>query len=210
MTPEQAETTIERAIETSDVVRVAPGGRLVYWDTEQGSGIGLYSTVARIIANQWGRKRLGLRDIQVARPPHGRTKSDGVWTRPDLVVAAYPRKRASVNDPKDLHALEVERQSGFDVRSVYQAYEQGRGARFVWVFAHVLDVDKRVVAAAKDLDVGVVSFTNPNAVATYTTAVWARKQGTTSDDAAAFMKRCSLSESSKLTGWSATNGAEAL
>jgi hypothetical protein len=76
MTPEQAEATIERALVRSDAIQVAPGGRLVYWNTEQGSGIGLYTTVARVITRQWGRKELGLRHVEIARPPHGRTATD--------------------------------------------------------------------------------------------------------------------------------------
>lgn len=96
--------------------------------------------------------------------------------------------RLSGNDPKDLHALEVERESGFDIRSVYQAHEQARGAHFAWVFAHAVDADQRIRIAANDLGVGVVVFSNPNSAGTYRMIEQARLRD--DPDLAAFMSRC--------------------
>jgi hypothetical protein len=203
MSRAQAEATIDRAIGMASAVRVAPGGRLLYWDAEQGSGT-LYATVARILSNQWGRhgNDVGLRHIEVARPPHGRTVSEGTWTRPDLVMAAYPRRRQTANAPKELHAIEVERIGGFDIRSVYQAYEQARGAHFAWVFAHANVVDPRILTAAGEVGVGVVAFPNPNSVATYRTV--ARAKPRVGASPAEFIRRCFPQGTDKLTGWEPT------
>ncbi|WP_395154421.1 hypothetical protein [Ilumatobacter sp.] len=168
MTDDQAHATIERACADPDCnVTSGAGGTVTYWGTEIGSQVAIYSAVERIVTTYWGPRAMGLRKIHPVRPRSGRATGEGPWTRPDLVFFADPRRRQSIEDPRRTHAVEIEQRNGFDVRSVYQAYEQGRGANYTWVFAHAEGPDDRVSLAAKDLGVGVVVFANPGAYGTY-------------------------------------------
>jgi hypothetical protein len=193
MTVEQAYVTIERACADPDCnVTSGAGGTVTYWGTEIGSHVALYSAVQRIVTSYWGPRRLGLRHIHAAQPRAGHPTGEGAWTRPDLLVFADPRRRASSHDPRQTHGFEIEQRTGFDVRSVYQAYEQGRGANFTWVFAHADDADARVRLAATDLGVGLVLFTNPSAYGTYQDIVTAEFRPVARTERERFLLRCNV------------------
>ena len=88
--------------------------------------------------------------------------------------------------------MEVEQRNGFDVRSVYQAHEQGRGANYSWVFAHSDDSDARVATAAAELGVGVVVFTNPGSYGTYKMTNKATFKPAGRDAREQFLARCGV------------------
>ena len=94
------------------------GGVIKHRGSERGVSAGIYADVARVIATYWGPRELGLRNIDVIGTARSGTRGGGVWTHPDLVVAADPPRRTSQNEPRRLHALEVETADGFDIRSV--------------------------------------------------------------------------------------------
>ena len=170
MTVDQAYATIERACADPDCnVSNGAGGTVTYWGTEIGSHVAIYSAVERIITTFWDLRKMKLRRIHSVQPHAGRATGEGPWTRPDLMLFADPARRHSVHDLRQTHSLEIEQRTGFDVRSVYQAYEQARGANYSWVFVYADDADERVRCAAQDLGVGVVVFTNPAAYGTYRT-----------------------------------------
>ena len=52
---------------------------------------------------------------------------------PDAVVFADPKRKSSPADLPDIHTFEIEHGGGFSLASVYQAFEQGRGANYTWV-----------------------------------------------------------------------------
>ena len=96
-------------------------------------------------------------------PARGGSRGWGTWTHPDLVVSADPRRRRSRSEPPRLHAIEVETAEGFDLKSVYQAHAQGRGANYCWVIgafaAGVTDYEwDRALWTAKELGVGIVEL----------------------------------------------------
>jgi hypothetical protein len=165
---------VERASDEFDLpLGAGPGGVIQYWGGENMSSNGIYSGVARVIENYWGPRDFKLRAISVIETAKSGTKGAGVWTHPDLVIAADPARRDSQDEPRRLHAVEVEAKSGFDLRSVYQAHAQGRGADYTWVFGDkspgVDDKDwKRIVWTAKELGVGLVTFTKPGAYGAWT------------------------------------------
>jgi hypothetical protein len=110
------------------------------------------------------------------------------------VLFADPKKRKSIHDLRQTHSVEIEQRNGFDVRSVYQAYEQGRGANYPWVFAHHDNVDARILVAADDLDVGVVIFTNPAAFGTYKTVRQAGHRTVKPAEREHFLARCGVED----------------
>ena len=193
MTSEQAHTTIERACVDPDCnVTTGAGGTVTYWGTEIGSRVAIYSAVERIVSTYWGPRKQKLRNIHTVQPHAGRAIGDGPWTRPDLVFFADPARRSSTQDQRRTHALEIEQRDGFDVRSVYQAYEQGRGANYTWVFAHAEQTDARSALAARGLGVGVVVFTNPGAYGSYKMTHQATFRPVKQSERSHFLARCGV------------------
>jgi hypothetical protein len=193
MTDEQAYATIGQACADPDCnVTHGPGGTVTYWGTEIGSQVAIYSSVERIVKDFLGPRNLRLRNIHPVQPRAGRGTGAGAWIRPDLVFFADPAKRPSVHDPRRTHAVEIEQRNGFDVRSVYQAYEQGRGANYTWVFAHAEHLDDRVSLAAKELGVGVVIFTNPSAYGSYSIEDKATFRSVKQPERKLFLDRCGV------------------
>ena len=176
-----------------DAIHIGRGGVIQHRGTERAAN-GLYSDIARIIADYWGPRALGLRNITPIHTARGGSRGEGVWTHPDLVVAADPKRRNGQSEPRRLHAIEVETKAGFDLRSVYQAHAQGRGADYSWVFGskkpEVSPKDwERVVWTAKDLGVGLVTFAQPGSFGTWITHGEAAHQEPTPDERAQFIER---------------------
>ncbi len=175
-------------------VYTAKGGVIKYRGSERGASVGLYADVARIIGTYWGPRDLGLRNIATIDTARAGTRGQGVWTHPDLVVAADPRRRESAEEPRRLHAIEIETAAGFDLRSVYQAHAQGRGANYSWVFgSKAPGVDsrdwERVLWTASSLGVGVVTFVKPHAYGTWTTHLEAARRRPTDDEREGFLSQ---------------------
>jgi len=151
-------------------VQVGPGGVIQYRGSERGKETGIYQDVARVIENYWAKK-IGLREPHVTVTARGGRRRGEVWSHPDLVLSALPPRRRHRDDPPDLHSIEVETYSGFDIKSVYQAHAQGRGADYRWVFfATAPKVNPpldRIQWAAAELNIGLVQFDRAGASTTY-------------------------------------------
>ena len=176
----------------SVALSIGPGGTIQHRGTERGSSNGLYADVARVILNYWGPRQIGLRNISAVDTSRAGTRGKGVWLHPDLVLAADPRKRDSREEPRRLHAIEVETNLGFDLRSVYQAHAQGRGADYTWVFgSREPGVEspewQRIVWTARELRVGLVTFNKPGAYGTWTHHIDAERRYPTSAERAEFL-----------------------
>lgn len=175
-------------------VFIAKGGVIKHRGSERGASVGIYTDVARIIRTYWGPREMGLRNIDVIETSRSGTRGGGVWTHPDLVVAADPARRKSQDEPRRLHAIEVETAAGFDLRSIYQAHAQGRDADYSWVFGSKApgvessDWD-RVLWTAKQLGVGLVTFAKPHAFGTWTTHQKAEHKEPALDERELFLDR---------------------
>lgn len=172
---------VKRVVDAADADPGFPlhrykGGSVLYTGNDAD---GLYRTVTRV-SKAFFREAVGLRDIEIVESSHGGTKHSGAWVHPDLVMRAYPKKRASRSDPYDLHAIEVEHATGFDLRSVYQAFEQARGADFAWVVFNLGSTTdsamKRIEQVAIETGVGLIRFEKPTVRATWSMVVEAKRQ----------------------------------
>jgi len=161
------------------------GGRVRYTGSESGGGAtgsGLHNAAAAVLRDHGlPGSRQGTRTVVVTanrRPASGRA-----WTTPDLVM-----RHESARHPEPvLHTFEVEPEGGFDIRSVYQAHAQGRGADFSWV---VFDrggrnddwkpSDARIADTARLLGIGLVSFSKPSVESTWIQVVPAQRRAVTS------------------------------
>lgn len=150
-------------------------GGVQYVGVENCADPGLYRQVESGIMRRWARER------SIARPEvlasFASSAKNGDWTRPDLVI----HSRTTLNgQPADVyHALEVEQRDGFSVKSVYQAYEQSRGAHFAWVFFTGALPEawpwQRIVVVAKELGVGLVHMPRPSRSSEWGTVASARR-----------------------------------
>lgn len=162
-------------------------GGVQYVGIENCSDPGLYRQVEAGILRRWARER------SIARPEvlasfASKTKG-GDWTRPDLVIRSRTTKNGK---PTDIyHALEVEQRDGFSVKSVYQAYEQSRGAHFAWVFFAGARPEgwewQRITTIAKELGVGLVQLAKPSRFAEWDTVVFARRFQPSPTDVSGFL-----------------------
>jgi len=167
-TESRALSTVARALSIDSRFGRGKGGTIKF----SGSDVAIYGDVVRCIEAYWG-PRLGLRNCR-ARDCHEATgaKLAGKWVYPDVVLLADPKRRDSVSDPLEIHSIEVEQRSGFSIQSVYQSYEQGRGANYSWV--HFVADPKpgeewwdRIVRAATELGVGLVAMSEPRIVGSW-------------------------------------------
>ena len=131
----------------------------------------------------------------VAERPKGKPQRD--WAMPDLVAFAHPLRKRTATSPREVHSFEVEQHKGFKIQSIYQAYEQARGANYAWVFAHFDHIPDQFAVAAKDLGVGVVVFGNPSSYVTYSKAkksILPKRRDVTSKARKDFLKTVGLED----------------
>lgn len=175
----------------SSAVFVVKGG-VQYLGVENCVDPGLYKAVERGIKSRWARSEA------IPRPVVERTfrlsSKLGPWTRPDLVISSQ-RIIGGVSLTQH-HALEVEQHAGFDIKSVYQAFEQGRGAEFSWVlFTGPLksgDEWTRIMRAAKELKVGLVHMPKATVPSGWKTKLRSRPSHPKPASANEFRDRCQL------------------
>ena len=189
-TPEKVEAKArEFDADASSPINVVKHG-VQYFGSETGRKPGLYKEVRRGIKNRWGEDN-AMRNISILHCSRTAERGRGVWSQPDLV--GQVRRRAGSKPEVVYLAIEVERADGFDVRSIYQAYEFGRGADFSWVFYEgpVCDGTKweQIEVAARELGVGVVHAARPTQPSKWTTQVPAKIRKRTAAQQSDFLKR---------------------
>jgi hypothetical protein len=113
-------------------------------------------------------------------------------------MSALPARRRNRDDPPHLYSIEVEVNTGFDIRSVYQAHAQGRGANFSWVFFASSEASspnfERIEWAAEELKIGLVEFKTSGASSTYKVRVEAERRDPTGEDRAIFCENTGFDE----------------
>ena len=196
---------IRRAVEWDDShpdhraqVKFTSGGRglrLVENSQRVGLGQGAKGEVVRAIRTESrivliafgheGVKALNVRALETgqrAGPDHGSN------SRPDIVVGAYTS--SSMRRPV-LHNIEFEGRSisggnTFSISDIAQAFTSGRGSDYSWVMIHksarCFKNDKRygewekVLWFAETLGVGLILYSDPRLVATWTILLPAKKK----------------------------------
>ena len=184
--------------EPSTPIERGPGGVVRFRGSEKGVVPGIYYDVQRVIRDYWAPQR-GLRFPRVEITASSGRRGAGVWCHPDLVMSALPRRSRKLGDPPNLYSIEVEVNTGFDIRSVYQAHAQGRGATFSWVFFASSEGSspnfERIEWAAKELDIGLVEFKRSGASGTYRVRLEAGHRDPTDDDRAIFCENTGFDDS---------------
>lgn len=186
-TAEKFDRKLAEALATSPVSRVAGrGGYLRYYGDERSGGTagpGLYDSVERILAKH-GLLGCRCREREVAPTARLKGVAGARWLIPDLVLCCHPKVGAQLGATV-LHTIEVETSAGFSIESVYQAHAQGRGADYSWVLFSqrspglITHDEQRITWAATELGIGLISFSNPNSVNTWTVIRKAARRGRT-------------------------------
>lgn len=170
-------SALHKALEDeSQSVMAGPGGRILYYGDDRS----IYMPAAKGLQRFLHRSPTGLRHILAIKTANvGDHKHDGIWQHPDFLVLADPPRRRSAAAGREVHAIEVESARGFDIKSIYQAYEQGRGADYRWVFSGGKfspgTARDRIMRAAEDLGVGWVEMARPTASSTWHLCIVAKR-----------------------------------
>jgi hypothetical protein len=183
---------LTRAASEDRQLETIRGGHVVYRGTERGTrgGVPLYRDVTRALHDDNAKRLLGWTRATAFDTARG--GASGEWSRPDLVIAAHPIRKASAHAPKSLHAIEIEQWTGFKMQSVYQAHSQARGADFAWVFCPASALAKsrdseRIVWAAEKLGIGLVTFERAGNRSTYRRELKARSLDANTPDHGTFV-----------------------
>ena len=171
-TEEKVARVIERAEHEGANLHRSRGGAIKFRGSERGAANGLYRDIMNVVERHWAPKTLKLKNISVFDTSKAGQRSAGVWSHPDLVMAADPPRRDSRTEERRLHAIEVETAHGFDLKSIYQAHAQGRGATYSWVIGQHAPYEghehwERVKWTASVLGVGLVTFDKPDVFSTW-------------------------------------------
>lgn len=161
-TPEKVEAKAREFDANEELAICVVRGGVQYFGVETRVKPGLYKEVRRGIYRRWGEDN-SMRHITVLHSSRTSKRGSSRWSQPDLI--AQVRRRADANPRIVYLAIEVEQPAGFDIDSVYQAYEVGRGADFSWVFYAGPQREgvtmRRIETAARDLGVGIVHAGRP-------------------------------------------------
>ena len=166
-------------------------GGVQYLGTEVGKLPGIYSAMHNGIVRVWAPRRKISSPLVLPQHHHVKVGS-GEWRNPDLVLVS--NRRSDAAKPLHYHSIEAEQANGFSIKSVYQAYEQGRGADFSWVFfagPRPLESHwKRIVNAAADIGVGVVHAAKANVPSQWKTELAARERDYSVEERSDFLSIC--------------------
>lgn len=175
----RTKSAISKAVSGPAPIYVRRGGTLKF----SGTDAAIYEDVRLRVQSSWAESR-GFRN-PLTRNISSRHSARGLgdWMYPDLVLLADPKRRDSQIDPLEIHTLEVERAKGFTIQSVYQAYEQGRGANYAWVFFlgakdELSESWRRILRAATELKVGLVAMDRVDLVGTWVVKLAAERRRT--------------------------------
>jgi hypothetical protein len=143
----------------------------------------LYDPIAAVLRGAWARdNRYG--DIRVEiTARQGRRPTGGIWTRPDLVVAAVRVFPYVPGRHFDLITFEVKPSWGVTLTAVYEALAHRRAATQAYVWFHTPEGPdapdegtlNTIVAEAERHGVGVIAATQPGDYDTWDTLVSARR-----------------------------------
>ena len=133
----RAEHAVDAALADESIrLKVGRGGSLKY----SGTDASIYAQVASCLES-WSPKKAWRNPLPIDCHSAKGARGHGDWVYPDLVVLADPVRRTTAVDRLEIHAVEVEHVGGFSIKSVYQAFEQGRGANYSWVMFLASDED---------------------------------------------------------------------
>jgi hypothetical protein len=169
---EKVERVVEKAIADPKMcISHGKSGNVEFTGSERASDPLLYRQVARILSTSWAVEQK-LKDTTPYFTAHGGHRGAMDWLHPDVVVTGRGKKRFPSDDGRRWHSFEVERQGGFQLNSIFQAFVQGRGSNFSWVVLSEDDVRSddylmRAKWAAREVGVGLVTYGRPGAYSTW-------------------------------------------
>ena len=137
--------SVRRIIEQGTAIEVIETGELPndpYPNEES-----LYDSLSSVIRDRWVKE--GTFDqVLVENTARGGRRRDGIWSRPDITVAAMTTFTYVPGRVFDVVTFEVKHYSGLDVTSVYEALAHRRSATRSIVLAYIPDDQLETMQAA--------------------------------------------------------------
>ena len=96
----------------------------------------LYAPVTDVIRNRWIQDQ-PFDQVLVEQTDRGGRRKDGIWTRPDVTVAAMTSYTYVPGRHFDIITFEIKRHSGFNVTAIYEALAHRRAATRSYVFVYI-------------------------------------------------------------------------
>jgi len=170
-TSEKVQRVTQRAIDDSKSrITTGKGGVIEYLGSEKVASPLLYRQVGKGLGGQWAIDHR-LRNARYIDTSHGGHRGAQDWLHPDVVVVGSGRSQGAADSGERWHSFEVENAGRFRLNSIFQAFVQGRGSDYSWVVASEDDIDgeyrERVIWAAKQVGVGVITYRRPRAASTW-------------------------------------------
>jgi hypothetical protein len=168
----KVDRVIERAFaDPESCIFSGPGGVVEYTGTESVKNPLLYTIVGRVLAKSWAPKH-SLKDATSHVTAHSGRKGALDWMHPDVVIIGRPRRSSGPKHEMRCHSFEVEKQGGFRLESIFQAFVQGKGSHFSWVVFSEAEIKsdqymERILWAARQVGVGLITYAKPNAYSTW-------------------------------------------
>ena len=100
--------------------------------------LSLYIPVIAVIRNRWIQDQ-PFDQVLVEQTDRGGRRKDGIWTRPDVTVAAMTSYTYVPGRHFDIITFEIKHHSGFNVTAVYEALAHRRAAMRSYVFVYIPD-----------------------------------------------------------------------
>lgn len=127
----------------------------------------LYDPVANVLRSQWSRDLRFRHQLVEVTASQGRRNTGGVWTRPDIVVAAIRVFPYLPGKYFDLITFEIKPRWSLDVTAVYEALAHRRAATQSYVWLHCPDLPpheeilERIREEADRHGIGLIVATDP-------------------------------------------------
>jgi hypothetical protein len=133
-----------------------------------------------------------------------RGRPTGQWTRPDFTVAAVRSWRFTNVRAVELHGFELKAHNRLNISAVHEAYAHMRQVNFAYAVGFALgDEGGRAVRdECNRLGVGLVEFTVPDDLQTWTVRIEARRSEARAEAVELFItKRLTSDVQRRLEGW---------
>ncbi|NHM18860.1 hypothetical protein [Tritonibacter mobilis] len=98
----------------------------------------LYQPVIDVLRDRWVKDQ-PFDQFVVENTSQGGRRADGIWTRPDITVAAMTTYTYVPGRHLDIVSFEVKHHTGFNVTAIYEALAHRRSATRAYVLAYIPD-----------------------------------------------------------------------
>lgn len=98
----------------------------------------LYEAITTVVRERWVQEQ-SFDQVLVENTNRGGRRRDGIWTRPDLTIAAMTSYTYVPGKHFDVISFEIKHHTGFNVTAIYEALAHRRAATRSYVLVYIPD-----------------------------------------------------------------------